>query len=380
MNVLHVTLSFSRGGRRQAITALCRGLAAQGVRNHLCCIDTFGASAAERAAIFTDGIALERRRLFDRDAIRRLRQYCREHAIDVVHTHDAGSQFCCLLALPWRRPALLMSFHRSRDFESARWRDRLRNAIAGWRTGAVVAASRSRQQHYRESNWIAARKVLCIPFGIDLTRFRPDAARREAQRARLRVPADRLLIGSVGHFGAEKGIDLAIEAFQRVVRAHPEINAEMLILGEGSADNERFVRARVAPEFSARIHFEGFQAEPECWLSAFDVFLHGARREAFGLVVVEAMACGVAVVATPAGSVPDLLRDGELGSLAGAITAEALADALLSLLELPDRGRALSEAAVTHARANYGQERCANRYATLYADLHEHLATGPRPT
>ena len=60
-----------------------------------------------------------------------------------------------------------MTFHRTRSFESARWRDRLRNALAGLRVGAVVTATEERRRHYLENNHVRTNKVRCIPLGID---------------------------------------------------------------------------------------------------------------------------------------------------------------------------------------------------------------------
>src|SRR3546814_2417824 len=82
--------------------------------------------------------------MLDLVALRRLAAYCRAHAIDVVHAHAAASDAMASLAMPWRGPAILMTFHRTRSIETAHFRDRVRNALVGLRVAAVVTASQEK--------------------------------------------------------------------------------------------------------------------------------------------------------------------------------------------------------------------------------------------
>ena len=369
MNVLHVTLSFDHGGRREAIAELCRGLVSHGVTNRLCCLENFDSSEAERAACFADSIELRRRGLWDWPVLRRLRAYCLANAIDVVHAHDAASQAACVLALPRNSPPILMTFHRTRNFESARPRDRLRNALAGLRVAAVVTASEERRRHYLENNRVRTLKVQCIPLGINLQRFRPDPERRAAKRKELGVDDNTLLIGTVGHFAPEKGVDVAINAFQIFRARHPEIHARLIVLGTGSEPRERYLRARAAERYAESIDFVGFQLAPERWFPAFDLLLHGARDEAFGLVLAEAMASGVPIVAARVGGIPEVVEDGSSGMLASAPVADKLADALERAVCSPGWREEASASARERASSQFGSERYAHRYFELYSQL-----------
>jgi glycosyltransferase involved in cell wall biosynthesis len=375
MRVLHLTLSYNHGGRREAIGALAVGLAELGVASLLCCLDEMGSKQRERS-MFDDAICLDRRGLFDLAALRRLRRYCRQQRIDILHAHDAASEAMAAMATVGIGLPLLMSFHRTRNFESARFRDRLRNALIGMRAGAVVTASRERQQHFIDSNWIPAAKVSCIALGIDLQRFRPDPQRRMATRARLGIGAGQVLVGTVGHFGPEKGVDLAIQAFGQYLDQHPGSDARLVVLGRGEPEHERFVRDRVAPAHADRIVFAGFQTDPDAWFPAFDVLLHGAREEAFGLVLAEAQACGVPVVAARVGGIPDVVADRHSGILADRADAGQLAQALATVLGDPALRAAMSAAAVARAHAEFGRARYAQRYLAVY----RRLLTGEVPT
>ena len=369
MNVLHVTLSFAQGGRREAITRLAVGLAPLDVTARLCCIDSFESTAAERSGCFADSIELHRRGARDAAALRRLRDYCREHAIDVVHTHDAASQAASVYAMPFSGPPILMTFHRTLDFESARLRDRLRNALVCLRVDAIVAASESRRRHYLESNYVRADKVQRIALGIDQLRFRPDAERRTAKRAELGIADNELVVGTVGHFRAEKGVDLAIDAFQAFCERNPERRCRLIVLGKGEEKEEQFVRSRITAKYADRILLAGFQSRQEEWFPAFDLLLHGARSEAFGLALVEAMACGVPVVSTRVGGIPEVVADGETGLLAASPDASELADKMTRLVGTPGLLSTMGDASVARVRREFDRATYAARYLDLYRKL-----------
>ena len=369
MKILHVTLSFARGGRREAILNLARGLHDLGVESHLCCINDFDGETADIDASFAGSIELRRRRLLDGHALRRLRHYVREHAIDVLHAHDAASLTSCALALPHPRRPLLMTFHRTLGFESEHRRDRLRNALVGLRTGAVVVASEERRRHYLERNRIAPRKLVRIPLGIDLARFRPDATCRAALRERLGLRPDQPVLGAAGHFGTEKGIDVVIEAFQDLARRPAGRDAALVVLGTGTEARQDAIRAMIHADLAPRIHLVGYQHASESWFAGFDLLLHGARAEAFGLVLVEAMACRVPVIAAAVGGIPDIIIDGTCGCLVPAEDPVAMANAAAALLQSPTRLSAMADAALQRARMEYDLATSAHRHLHLYQSL-----------
>lgn len=374
MKILHVTLSFSRGGRREAIVSLTRGLAALDVESQLCCINRFDCDADAIASDFHHALELDRRGLLDGSALRRLRGHCRRHGIDIVHCHDAASEFTAALALAFTTTPMLATFHRTLGFESAQRKDRLRNALADLRASAIVVASRERRRHYLERNWVAPGKIVRIPLGIDLARFRPDPAARAAVRTELGLSPGQRLLGAVGHFGPEKGIDVVLNAFQQLALRPGFEDTALLVLGTGSPEQQAQIRAAIAPGLASRIHLQGFQPDSERWFAALDLLLHGARAEAFGLVLVEAMACGVPVVASAVGGIPDIVIDGATGRLVTAANAAALAATAAELLASPAQLTTCGNHAHTRAHAEFDRATCAARHLALYQAIQSHAA------
>lgn len=370
MRVLHLTISFARGGRRRAITTLIERLRGLGVACDLGLLDELGCAPQEIAGLAEAVHVLGRRSLFDWRALRALGKLCDTRGIDVIHAHDAAAQLAgALVRLTRPRLPLLMTFHRSLGFESARRRDRLRNALAGLLSGAIVTGSRERRAHFLRENWVNSRKLVRIPFGVDTARFRPDPEARAALRREQGWGADTVVCGAVGHFGPEKGIDLVARGFADLARRAGVGMPVLVILGEGTPAQREMLEdltRQLAPE---QVLFAGFRPDVERWFQAFDVFIHAPRQEAFGLVVAEAMATALPVVATRVGGIPDLVRDGQTGLLVPPEQPDQLADALERLVRDPEARTMLGREGLRSARGEYDADLYARRHRRLYEDL-----------
>lgn len=365
--VLHLTLSFNRGGRKNAILSLARGLPPSTARCELGCLDELGCDPGELTGLFQSVTVLGRGRRRYPNLVWRLRALCRGRGVDVIHAHDAASQFlAALVRLTSPGVRLVMTFHRSLGFESARPRDRLRNALAGRLTAAVVTGSAERKAHYVAENRVAPRKVAVIPFGIDTARYRPDPAARAAVRAQLGVGDGTVVVGAVGHYGPEKGVDVAVRGFTEYARRFPDSNAVLVVLGDGPPAQREQMAALAGALPPGRVRLVGFRPRPEEWYAAFDVFLHAPRLEAFGLAVVEAMAARLPVLATRVGGVPEIVRDGETGLLVPPESADGLADGLGRLAHDPTLRDALAARGHDLARGEYSAALYAGRYLDLY--------------
>lgn len=376
MRVLHLTLSLEPGGRREAIRTLAARHHGTAVASHVGCLDSFGCEPEVIEQEFAGHVELSRSGVADLSAFRRLLAYCREHQVDLVHTHDAASQlYAALVRLARPRTKVIMTFHRSLGFETARRRDRLRNALAGLACDAIVVGSVERRQHYLAENHVRASKVVRIPFGIDTSRFHPDRNARASLRAELGCDDSTLLIGAVGHFGEEKGIDLVIRSFQQLIRLEPQLNVRLVVVGSGP-DSQRQQMEQLARDMDRPdlISLVGFQRDVPRWFNAMDIFVHAPRQEAFGLVVAEAMATGLPVIATRTGGVPDMVRHEKTGLLVPPEQPEQLADALRRLVQDEILRASLARTAYEVARAEYPAELYAQRYLALY----RHLVGGRR--
>lgn len=208
--------------------------------------------------------------------------------------------------------------------------------------------------------------VHTIPTGVDTRRLA--SGRRERARARLRLAADAPVIGHLGRLAAEKNLGYLAEAIGRALREHPEARA--LIVGDGPSRPEMdntFASLGVAERVVFAGKLTGQALLDAC--AAMDVFAFASTSETQGLVVAEAMAAGVPVVALDASGVREVVRDGENGRLLpNDATAAIFAAALLELLRAPDALARQAEAARATA-ATLDRSVTSARLLALYAEL-----------
>jgi glycosyltransferase involved in cell wall biosynthesis len=261
---------------------------------------------------------------------------------------------------------VVMTFHRSLAFESAGWRNRLRNAVSLPLVSRVLTASEERRRHFISENLIRPTKVSTIPLGIDLARFHPDAQARMAIRAELGVTDQQLLVVAAGHFGLEKGIDLMLKAVGEAVQSQPSLALHLAVMGTGDPQRIETIHRAGREILGKRVTFLGQRSDPERVFASADLIVHTPRLEAFGLVVVQAMACGVAVVAAGVGGLPEIVVDGETGLLAPPEDPSATALLIRALLEQGPRRQAMATAGLARARNEYTADRCAARHRSLY--------------
>ena len=251
----------------------------------------------------------------------------------------------------------------------------------------LVFTSASQRQHTGYTKWLIdrmdhliatsqktagylAHPADVILHGIDTEQFSP-ATDRTALRARLGLP-DGVLIGCYGRIRAQKGTGDFLEAMVPLMAERPEVHA--LIMGRATdqhAEYERGLRARaVQAGLADRIHFlpEVPVQDMADWYRALDLFIAPQRWEGFGLTPLEAMACGVPVVATTVGAFPELISP-SAGTLVAPKDAAAMTQAIAAYLDNAADRTAAGQAARDHAAANFALKREAEALLAIYRRL-----------
>lgn len=173
---------------------------------------------------------------------------------------------------------------------------------------------------------------------------------------------DELVVGHTSNFRPVKDLPTLLAAFAQLARLRP---ARLVLVGDGPerAPLERQVRQAGLAD---RVAFLGKQHDLASVLSACDVFALPSRTEGFGLAALEALACGVPVVASRVGGLPEVVRDGETGRLVPVGDAGALASGILDVWQDRTRQAAMRAAARADALARFGPEAALDRYEALY--------------
>jgi glycosyltransferase involved in cell wall biosynthesis len=214
-------------------------------------------------------------------------------------------------------------------------------------------------------------RIVTIPNGVDTERFRPaDPEQRLALRRTLALP-EGLVVIYTGRLVRYKGVPELLDAWRVIAPEHPE--ACLVLVGEGSGDLqacEDELRQNVATHGLTRsVRFTGAVENVQDWLRAADIFAFPTHDEAFGLSLVEAMACGLAIVSTRVGGLADIVRDGENAVAVPPAAPARLAEALRALLGDPAYRHRLGEAARMHARTHHDVDAVCAAYQKLLSDL-----------
>jgi glycosyltransferase involved in cell wall biosynthesis len=214
---------------------------------------------------------------------------------------------------------------------------------------------------------VPVHKRCVIPNGVDVKQFSPVAGEaRKALRLQLGLPVETDLAVFAGRLAREKRLDQLLSIWPAVRACCPA--ARLLVLGSGP---EEPALKRLAQELGLgeSVHWAGAQSQVAPYLQAADLFVLPSSAEGLSVALLEALACGLPVVATSVGGAPDVIAHGENGWLIPAENREALQEAILALLgHLPLR-REMGCKARQHILANYSLEGIATRLGVLYQEM-----------
>jgi glycosyltransferase involved in cell wall biosynthesis len=251
-----------------------------------------------------------------------------DEGIQMIHAHSSRSQDLGLalrLCCPGTRLVVSrrVDFHRGRGWYN-RWKYRTA-LVARW-----IAISRRVAEVLAEDG-VPPGRVAVIHSGIDPARIEAaalSAERREALRASWGLTPGTLLFGAVGALSPHKDHETLLRALARTGNEAP--NLRVLIAGEGELRPrlEALIRELGLAD---RARLPGWIEDVPSFLHALDAFVMPSQEEGLGTSVLDAMAAGLAVVATDAGGIPEMIRDGRNGYLVPRRNPEALAAALVSL-------------------------------------------------
>ncbi len=375
LNVLQLTISFENGGRKEAIKNLAVGLKKSGHRVFLGCISHRG-SDDELAENFEKIIDFGVTKLFDFNVVAQLVAFCNVNNIDIIHTHDAKSLFYSSLA-KWtlkKTPPQIMTFHRSLNFETAKLRNKVRNVFSLLVSEGVITVSNARGRDFIASNLIKPKRLQLINLSADISRFNYSAEVRERVRQQYQILPGDIVCGAMGHFGLEKGIDVVIKGFselQQQLGTKAE-NVHLLILGKGNDKDTERLNDIISSYGTKRVHFAGFQSDPESYFDAFDIFLHTPREENGATVLFEAMATALPIVGSLIGGVPEAIVDNETGLLVESDSPSLLANAAEKLIIDPTLRYSMGLNALRRCHQNFTREHYVNRHVDFYHQVLKH--------
>jgi glycosyltransferase involved in cell wall biosynthesis len=281
-------------------------------------------------------------------ALLRLRAIIAGFEPDILHAHMRTGLVLARLLRPLYQRPVVAHLHNVAEPES-RWM-RLADRVI------VVSVSVGRTM---QSHGIPRHKIRAVLNGMLNTRRIPRLS--EVRPHPLMHPAILTVAGMYLH----KGIAELLMAFATIAEEFTE--AHLYLVGDGP-DRALFEAQADTLPCRARIHFEGFQPQPQAYMRSADVFVLASRRDSFGLVLIEAREAGCAIVASDVDGIPEALNGGTAGMLVPPQNAQALAEALRQMLRDPSLRDAWGRRASENL-AGFSVERMASEVTEVYREL-----------
>ena len=321
-----------------------------------------------------------------------LKKFARKESIayDLVHSHYWLSGLVARqLRLDWKTPVIQM-FHtlgelknqvaRSKEQRETQLRVETEREIMSFADRLIAANPLEKAQMI----WLYGAdpaKIEVIPCGVDLELFHPIP--RDEAKAYLEMPQDHRMVLFVGRIEPLKGIDVLIEAMALLLKDKDELRDEVclcIIGGDPDADADtlnremsRLQRMRETLGIADVVTFLGKRAQDTLpyHYSAAEVCVVPSHYESFGMVALEAMACGTPVIASKVGGLTFTVRDGRTGFLVPSDDPRALADQLSLLLTDGNLRRTMGQQAVQLSE-RYSWSIVAGQVVAAYRDLATH--------
>jgi sugar transferase (PEP-CTERM/EpsH1 system associated) len=364
LKVAHVVLSLDCGGLERVVIDLVSEGHKLDQDVTVVCIERPGTMAPAAKAADAEIVCIDKLPGLSLRAVARLKRLFRDLGPDVVHTHQISA---LLYAGPAARSAgvpVIVHTEHGKHY-AVRRRTRWLGRIAGRYADRFFCVSRDIAAEVAAHRVVANSKIHIAPNGIETRRFRAGRDMLEILRS-LRIPIDAPVVGTVGRLSEVKRQDVLINAFASVKACVPE--AHLLLVGDGPlSHNLRKLSAELG--LSDCVHFAGYQQRPEAYLQLMTVFALTSRSEGMPLVILEAWASGVPVVATRVGGLPELIDQGKTGLLSSPGDDTTLAADLCRLLTDKTLAATLSAAGRQRVESMFSVDRMAANYHRHYLEV-----------
>ena len=292
--------------------------------------------------------------------------FVRKHNIKVVVFMSALPSTICLSLL--RRLGVATLNTEDDSFDTSR-RDGLVKRSAKYLMRRVLhrqshnlhlANSKAQQGFLLDYSLLPPDRVALMTNSIDCERFCPGD--QAAARAQTGLDPDRFWILSVAQARTEKRIEALIQVVHEVVQARPEVRIGFVYVGDGELV-AKWKRQAAALGLAECVVFAGRQNDVVPYYRAADLMVHGAKFESFGLAIVEAMACGLPVVASAAAGPRETIVHGTTGELIDIDDFDAFTRAVLRYVDDPALTKLQGRNARAHVNAAYNMVRHGKDFA-----------------
>ncbi len=367
--IVHVIHRLDFGGLETGLVNLVNRLPPERYRHAIVCLSGFNPTIRARIQRpDVEVLSLDKQPGKDPAAYLRMWRVLRQCRPAVVHTRNLGTidmQWVAVLAaVPHRvhgEHGWEVSDPRGLSPRSLRIRRACRSVIHRY-----VPMSQDIALWLERDVGVPAGRIRQLYSGVDVEKFRPGGPRATDAAGAEAGAGHGMTLGTIGRLDPVKNQEALLDAFAGLRQRHPGLR--LVIVGDGPLRGHLQSRAEslgVAPD----VTFTGARTDTPGLLRSFDVFVLPSVNEGISNTILEAMACGVPVVASRVGGNPELVLDGVCGGLYDPADPEALQRVLLPYLGDPALRERQGQAARERVVQNFSLDSMVSRYLALYDEL-----------
>lgn len=289
-----------------------------------------------------------------------LKKILKTHPFDLIHLHlwNPGACRYAFFAASSLGLPIVTTEHDPFDLMGLK---RLVKKTCLQKTARTITVSRDNFRLLGEYYGVPEKRLELVHNGIEIDRFLDT-------RSKVQLPVQKgaPVITCIAELHHRKGHRYLFEAFKKLQTHMP--HTHLVLVGTGPAERELKDQYSQLPN----VHFLGWREDIPEILRASDILVLPSLKEAFGQVILEAMASGVAAVATDNGGTKDIIQDGLTGYLVPPANSEALAARLSAILSNPDQKKDVEKAALTFVKTHFTAQKMAERTLNVYKKEWQH--------
>ena len=363
LRIVHVVDSLEVGGLERVTVDLAQAQQAMG---HDVRVFSIATTDGLKHELLSSGIPVtegHKQRALDKQTLGALRACVRGARADIVHAHNFVPNYHATLAALGLNAAHVCTLH---DMGTRLSNRKLRTLfkLSLWRTAQVAMVGAQVHRQHVGSGLIASDKAHTVLNGIPVERFHPAETTRHAARAALGLREDDLVVGCVGRLVELKNHHRMVDVMPQLLQRHPSL--KLVLVGDGpraDALRQQVERLQLQPH----VVLAGQRQNVGALLGAFDVFALPSQTEGLSIALLEACGSGLPVVATRVGGNAEIIDDGHTGLLIPPDDNDALAAALMRMLDDSTLRQRVGSAARTWVQEHASAQALALAYDRVYA-------------
>lgn len=361
MKILHINTEKTWRGGEQQLLNLLRGLNKRNITSHLACQP--GSAMEERAkkaGIEVFPIAMHGE--VDLLASYRLRRLITGFRYDILHSHTSHAHTLAFFASFGTKTRLLVS--RRVDFSIFRHSFLHLSGFKYRLMAHYYIAISHKIKDVLVSDGIPAQRIFVVHSGINPERF--VSSPKDHIITEFNITEDERVVVNVAHLAGHKGQKYLVRAIPLVLAKIP--TARFFIVGGGELMPELQSLA-TSLGLRQKLIFTGFRRDVGSFYQIADLFVMSSVQEGLGTAVIDALALGKPVVATHAGGIPEIIRDGETGRLVASADPTALAGGIIDLLTNPGRAKQMGRRGQEIVRENFSVDAMVDKNIEVYQQI-----------